>query len=164
MNIWRSGELPPRGSRFVALFADGGGATVFYRPLCGGLIDAKGEELVGMDESVADWLLEAGYLSWVELPERSACWKTFVDPLPGVGVPFIALITLRGNQREAHGYVILPDVSDNGTFYLTDSDGWWDIEFDQNQSAADYLIERGYEYWTPYPDGVQIWCVHGGGE
>ena len=54
MNIWRSGELPPRGSRFVALFADGGGATVFYRPLCGGLIDAKGEELVGMDESVAD--------------------------------------------------------------------------------------------------------------
>lgn len=28
--MWRSGDLPPRGSRFVALFADGGGANMFY--------------------------------------------------------------------------------------------------------------------------------------
>lgn len=68
--MWRSGELPPRGSRFVALFADGGGAELFYLDTAGVLFDAHGEELLrGSDRELADFLFDMGFFSWTELPE-----------------------------------------------------------------------------------------------
>lgn len=70
--MWKTVMESPRpGTRFVALFADGSGASVFSVRDDGRLLNANGGSCGRVD---CDWLLEAGYVFWTELPEGFALW------------------------------------------------------------------------------------------
>lgn len=68
---WQFFDNPPKpGTRFVALFADCSGAEIFYLSDKGALVDSCGAEILrGADGALADWLLEAGFVAWVALPD-----------------------------------------------------------------------------------------------
>ena len=62
----------PNGTKFVALFSDGSGADVYFKN--DGLIFhfdyPEGEEAPDNQE----WLAEAGYSEWIELPNDFKLW------------------------------------------------------------------------------------------
>lgn len=72
--VWKlcSVEQPHYGIRFMALFADGSGGTVFWRTPLGKLKDEHGDDVFdgyANDEALGNWLIEAGYLFWLPLPD-----------------------------------------------------------------------------------------------
>lgn len=63
---------PSRGVRFMVLYADGSGGAVFYRQPLGTVRDSHGIDVLGgfaRTEALQDWLLEAGFIFWLPLPD-----------------------------------------------------------------------------------------------
>lgn len=61
----------PNGTKFVALFSDGNGASLFHKDENGGMFMGDNEEISG---DAQDWLAEAGYSHWIELPNDFKLW------------------------------------------------------------------------------------------
>jgi len=53
------------GTKFVALFSDGSGASIYYTDKAGKLFNANCEEYASTPN---DYLDDAGYSEWIELP------------------------------------------------------------------------------------------------
>lgn len=70
---WHLFNAPPQpGTRFVALYSDGSGASVYRYDDEKHLIDATGEDICGQpvtSQKIESWLFDAGYLHWAVLPE-----------------------------------------------------------------------------------------------
>lgn len=65
-------EPPQPGTRFVALYIDGSGASVYRYDDEKHFFDATGEDMFGQavtSQEIESWLFDAGYLHWVALPE-----------------------------------------------------------------------------------------------
>lgn len=65
-------RVPLRGSRFMVLFADGSGGSVYLRGEGGGLIDDEGAfvfDAAMTDAELMDFMINAQYLFWTHLPE-----------------------------------------------------------------------------------------------
>ena len=63
---------PPKKGRIVAFYGDGSGAALFYVRKNGVLVNAEGELIVGY--TADEWLFEAGYSEWAELPDNFRLW------------------------------------------------------------------------------------------
>lgn len=64
---WKSFNEPPKlGTRFVALYVDGSGASVFTLKNNGALVNAEGDYLGRIGEA---WFGDAVFSFWAELPE-----------------------------------------------------------------------------------------------
>ena len=62
---------PPKG-KFIALFADGSGCDIFHKHEDGSIYTPV---FVEYGECVdIDWLLDAGYLHWIALPDDYKIW------------------------------------------------------------------------------------------
>lgn len=66
-----SSEPIPNCTKFVAIYADGAGASLFW-------VDDKGRLLTDHNDywgaSPNECLLDAGYLCWIELPNNFKLW------------------------------------------------------------------------------------------
>ena len=80
MNFIPSKSIP-NGTRFAALYGDGSGARLYLITDRGELVDAEDGP---MDEMSPDtWLLDAGFLYWVELPDTYKFWfETAYEKMP----------------------------------------------------------------------------------
>ena len=63
-------EEKPRG-KFIALFADGSGCTLFRTKEDGSYLEPPLNEEDSVD---IDWLLDTNYLHWIQLPDDYEMW------------------------------------------------------------------------------------------
>jgi hypothetical protein len=61
---------PPKG-KFIALFADGSGCSLFRTNSDGRFSSPSFEN----DAVNIEWLLDAGYLHWIALPDDYKIWR-----------------------------------------------------------------------------------------
>lgn len=60
---------PPKNSRFVAIYADGGGAALFRLDNAGNYCDVNGDLVPD-----GDWFADAGFLNYILLPDNFRLW------------------------------------------------------------------------------------------
>lgn len=60
---------PKEGSRFVAFYGDGGGASLFMRDDAGNYFDAEGDLVPD-----ADWFMDSGHVWYDYLPDDFQLW------------------------------------------------------------------------------------------
>jgi len=79
MTIWKSlhDDQPPVGCKFIALYSDGSGATMFFRH-DGGFIDCEGDDYGAMSDS---------YDLWTELPQDKEFYCEIRSPDPMTLLP-----------------------------------------------------------------------------
>lgn len=80
---WTLFEDPPQpGTRFVALYSDGSGASVYFFREDGHVLLPSGEEMgeALTPAALSDWLWDAGYLFWMPMPEWQ---KLFFEEVGG---------------------------------------------------------------------------------
>ena len=154
---WLYDEAPPRG-RFVALYDDGSGASLFVWD--GHLFDAEGDDHGVMDgEDLEDWLYESGHWCWTALPEgyavgfgvtttsaRDTRWR-FAE-MPTRGTRFVAL---RKDGRGAEVFARMPlgavvDAEGNGCLPAWATDA----------ALASWFEDAGFAFWLPLPDGMKL--------
>lgn len=61
----------PTGTKFVALYGDGSGASIFMVDADGHLVDVYGKDLGNAPDTV---LVDRGFTSWLELPKTFSLW------------------------------------------------------------------------------------------
>jgi hypothetical protein len=61
----------PNGTKIVALYGDGSGAKLFVSKADGDLYDADNNRV---DNYIDTYLLDAGFLYWIELPRTFKFW------------------------------------------------------------------------------------------
>ena len=60
---------PEKGSKFIAIYGDGSGASLHMRDDTGNYFDAEGDLI--MD---AHWFMDSGHVWWVYLPDDFDLW------------------------------------------------------------------------------------------
>ena len=155
---WLFGEPPERG-RFVALYDDGSGASLFVWGDDGHLFDAEGDDHGVMDgEDLKDWLYESGHWYWTALPEgyavgfgittaaRDTRWR-FAE-MPTRGTRFVAL------RKGGCGAEV---------FFRTPLGAVMDAEGDERLPAwatdaalVSWFVDAGFAFWLPLPDGMEL--------
>ena len=156
---WIFGEPPTRGSRFVALYDDGSGASLFVWGDDGHLFDADGDDHGVMDgEDLKDWLYESGHWYWTALPQgyalgfevtttaRDTRWR-FAE-MPSRGTRFVAL---RKDGRGAEVFFRTPLGA------VMDAEGGERLPAWATDAAlASWFVDAGFAFWLPLPDGMQL--------
>jgi len=72
-------KIPP-GTKFVALYGDGSGASLFL--MCGGmeLINWRHDVMyLHGDNGSQEWLFDSGYCHWIEIPDTFKFWGECSD-------------------------------------------------------------------------------------
>ena len=156
---WLFDGAPPRG-RFVALYDDGSGASLFVWGDDGHLFDAEGDDLGAMDDwDVEVWLYESGHWYWTVLPEgyavgfgvttttaRDTRWL-FAE-MPARGVRFVAL---RKDGRGADVFFRTPLGA------VVDGDGEERLPAWASDAAlASWFVDAGFAFWLPLPEGLKL--------
>lgn len=70
-------RVPLRGSRFMVLYADGSGGSVFLRGEDGALVDNEGAfvfDAAMTDAELMDFMIEAEWFYWIDLPDGMTLW------------------------------------------------------------------------------------------
>ena len=154
---WLYDEAPQRG-RFVALYDDGSGASLFVWG-DGHLLDAEGDDHGVMNsEELEDWLYESGHWCWSALPEgyavgfgvttttaRDTRWR-FAE-MPARGTRFVAL---RKNGLGAVVFFRTPLGA------VVDSDGFRMSAGTSDDDFQLWFVAMGFAFWLPLPDGMQL--------
>lgn len=158
-------EPPTPGTRFVALYSDGSGASVYWYDEQAHLFDATGEDMFGQavtGQEIENWLFDAGYLYWAALPKGpwnhavNNGWRRIITDPPKAGTRFVVLLI---DSKAA----FLFHYSKEKRLFDVTGDSLFGARNATRTTIANYFFDSRLPCWMPLPEEMKLF-FEGAGE